>query len=152
MPTSNFSKGIAYLNFTRHLWKPVLLLLLDTFSWGHSLRLLPLLWKFCMSKLKLILNLSFFSRVKTSWQVQNNEAVHTVINKISSKKRASSVWTFDFSTLYTNIPHDKLKHVMKEVIDFGFKDRQGESLQLLNMVQHEWLRLTSKTFRLIKSL
>ena len=29
---------------------------------------------------------------------------------------------FEFSTLYTNIPHNKTKNVMREIINVGFKD------------------------------
>ena len=49
----------------------------------------------------------------------------TEILEISShiynkKKKAKSISTFDFSTLYTKIPHDKLIKELSEVIDFVF--------------------------------
>ena len=36
-------------------------------------------------------------------------------------KGAKSIRTFDFSTLYTKIPHNLLKDAMKEIADFFFK-------------------------------
>ena len=72
-----------------------------------------------MSKLKLvILNLSSFPGVKRS------QSKIILINKLNNTKRASSVATFDFSILYTNIPNNKLKNNMKEAIVFCLKNRQ----------------------------
>ena len=47
--------------------------------------------------------------VSNFWVIQNNKPVVVRINKINSKKKAISIRTFDFSTLYTKIPHDLLK-------------------------------------------
>ena len=63
----------------------------------------------------------FFSSIKTFWCIQNKDPVLKKLNKISSMNRANSVSTFDFSTLYTKIPHDKLKNVMNELIDFCWR-------------------------------
>ena len=43
------------------------------------------------------------------------------INKINKRKNAKQIRTFDFSTLYTKIPHDKLLHILYKVADFVFK-------------------------------
>ena len=37
------------------------------------------------------------------------------------KKSAKQISTFDFSTLYTKIPHDKLLDILYKVVDFVFK-------------------------------
>ena len=39
--------------------------------------------------------------------------------------RATSIQTFDFSTLYTSIPHDLLKSRMNGIINNAFKHRNG---------------------------
>ena len=59
--------------------------------------------------------------VNNFWVIQNNKPVVERINKISSKKGALSVRTFDFSTLYTKIPHDLLKNALFEIVDFVFQ-------------------------------
>ena len=56
--------------------------------------------------------------MKIFWQVQNNETVIDPINKVNSRNKAISIFVFDFSNLYTNIPHHKLKSVMGELINF----------------------------------
>ena len=63
----------------------------------------------------------FFSGVKTFWPIQNNVPVINNIKKLNKRHKALSVSSFDFSTLYTNIPHDKLLHVLNELIDFCFQ-------------------------------
>ena len=63
----------------------------------------------------------YFSGVKSFWPIQDNSSVIKNINKLNTRNRAKSITTFDFSTLYTSIPHDKLKNALREVINFGFK-------------------------------
>ena len=69
----------------------------------------------------------FFSGIKTFWVVKDKTPVLEAVKNINSRKRAQCVSSFDFSTLYTTIPHDKLTFVMDELTDFcykGCKDRR----------------------------
>ena len=47
--------------------------------------------------------------------------------KSRSFSRVSSIKTFDFSTLYTTLPHDKLKTFLKETIHKAFSHRNDGS-------------------------
>ena len=40
-------------------------------------------------------------------------------------RKATSIPTFDFSTLYTSIPHDLLKSRMNNIINNAFKQKNG---------------------------
>ena len=51
----------------------------------------------------------------------NNQPVIDAIKKLNGIKKALSMPTYNFSTLYSNIPHNKLKNVTKELINFCFK-------------------------------
>ena len=51
---------------------------------------------------------SFFSGIKTFWVIDNNIPVLEVAHKLSRSCKAQSLEMFDFSTLYTKIPHYKL--------------------------------------------
>ena len=62
-----------------------------------------------------------FSGVNTFWVIENNIPVLDCLKKLSSRHKARSINTFDFSTLYTKIPHDKLIYVMNELVDFCFR-------------------------------
>ena len=63
----------------------------------------------------------YFSGIKNFWVIQNNSLRLERINKISKRKAAKQVSTFDFSTLYTKIPRDKLLDVLYKVVNFVFK-------------------------------
>ena len=62
----------------------------------------------------------FYSGIKHFWVIDNNSDVVSTLDKISAKGKARSVSTFDFSTLYTKIPHDKLIDVLNKLVDFTF--------------------------------
>ena len=63
----------------------------------------------------------FFTGVKTFWVIQDKKPVVNAIRNLNKRRNAKSIMTFDFSTLYTKIPHDKLKEVLHELTDFCFK-------------------------------
>ena len=63
----------------------------------------------------------FYSGVKTYWIVQNRNPVLDAVRKSCNRRTAKCVSSFDFSTLYTKIPHDKLIKVLSGIIDFVFK-------------------------------
>ena len=62
-----------------------------------------------------------WTNVSNFWIIQNNTPVVERIDKINQKKKAVSIRTFDFSTLYTKIPHHLLKGALFEIVDFCFK-------------------------------
>lgn len=55
------------------------------------------------------------------WVIQNTDPVLNTLKKINGKKSAKSISCFDFSTLYTNIPHDKLLEKLNDLVEFAFK-------------------------------
>ena len=54
----------------------------------------------------------FFTGVNTFRVVQNNKPVIDAINGLNKRKKATSVSNFDFSSLYTKLPHNKLLMVL----------------------------------------
>ena len=48
-------------------------------------------------------------------------SVIDTLKKINGKSSAKRISCFDFSTLYTNIPHDKLLERLNNLVDFAFK-------------------------------
>ena len=53
------------------------------------------------------------------WIIENSMEVQKLMQK-SSKNKPRNIKTYDFSTLYTSIPHDKLKHEIKLLIQKAF--------------------------------
>ena len=72
----------------------------------------------------------YFSGVKSFWVIDNNIDVIHSLKSLSKKNRAKQVSTFDFSTLYTKIPHKKLLEVLTDIIEFCFKGRTKDSIKL----------------------
>ena len=70
----------------------------------------------------------FFSGIKNFWCVQNKDPITKNIDSLNSRGRANSVTTYDFSTLYTKIPHGNLIEVLNELIDFCWKGRHKRNI------------------------
>ena len=63
----------------------------------------------------------FYSSIKQFWVIENSKPLLEKIDKINLKANAKSISTFDFSTLYTKLPHEDLINALKSIIDFAFK-------------------------------
>ena len=58
------------------------------------------------------------------WILKNSTNLLTLLGHLGVRK-ATSIQTFDFSTLYTSIPHDLLKSRMNNIINNAFKHKNG---------------------------
>ena len=74
----------------------------------------------------------FFTGVNTFWVVQNNKPVIDAVNGHNKQRKATSASTFEFSVLYTKLPHNKRLMVLNSLIDFCF-DGGENILQLIIM-------------------
>ena len=79
-------------------------------------------------------NLCYFLEVISFWLVQNNHPVNDATRKLNVRNKALSIAFYNFLTLYTNIPLNKLKNVIKELISFCF---EGGEKQLLAVTKFE---------------
>ena len=73
---------------------------------------------------------TFFSGIKQFWVVENNSDVTSAINRISSKDNAKRISTYDFSTLYTKIPHGELLDVLNKLVDFTFNNNNRKYMSV----------------------
>ena len=64
------------------------------------------------------------------WIVQNSNKLVEYMERINQRGKAKSVATYDFSSLYTHIPHDKLLSVLEEIVDFGFNGGKGKYISV----------------------
>ena len=65
---------------------------------------------------------NFVSGFKKFWVVQNLFPIVFTLNQINVTKKARSISTFDFSTLYTTNPNKLLKE-LPGVINFFFESK-----------------------------
>ena len=78
----------------------------------------------------------YFSGINHLWIVQNNNKVLESIDKINKRGNAKSISTYDFSSLYTNIPHDKLLTVLNEIVDFAFNGGSRDYVSITKRGAH----------------
>ena len=62
--------------------------------------------------------------VNNMWILKNSTNLLSSLSHLGVHK-ATSIQTFDFSTLYTSIPHDLLKSRMNSIINNAFKYKNG---------------------------
>ena len=79
---------------------------------------LTAVYQFMKTYCKTIYRYSGYNRM---WILENSVQLKEHLSCINEQSRALCVSTWDFSTLYTTIPHDKLKGRLKELIQFVFK-------------------------------
>ena len=60
--------------------------------------------------------------------MQNSFPIIEKLDKINAKRNAKNISTFDFSTLYTTLPHNLLIEVLNDLIGFVFKSKIKEKL------------------------
>ena len=86
----------------------------------------------------------YYSGVKPYWIISNRDPVLKTVRKSVPRKSAKSVSSFDFSTLYTKIPHDKLFDVLYKIIDFAFKGGTNDKLAINAQGTAYWVGKGSK--------
>ena len=62
----------------------------------------------------------FYSGYNRFWVVENSFPIIEKLNLINKNSKATAISTFDFSTLYTTLPHALLIEVLNSIIDFVF--------------------------------
>ena len=88
-------------------------------------------------------NAKFFSNYNKFWVLQNADPIISTLKNINRKKKAKSISTYDFSTLYTKLPHDKLISQLSKVIDLVYKGGDKKFICVGNNNKAYW----SKTKR-----
>ena len=89
-----------------------------------------------------MISLGFFTGINTFWVVQNNKPVidvMNVMNGFNKQRKATSVSTFDFSMLYTKLPHNKLLMVLNNLIDFCFDGGESKYI-IVNNYGARWVK------------
>ena len=89
----------------------------------------------------------YYSGIKSYWIIPNRDPVLDAVRKSISRKSAKCVSSFDFSTLYTKIPHDKLLEVLHKIIDFVFKGGTRDKISINGQGNANWAKTTNKAHK-----
>ena len=87
----------------------------------------------------------FLSNYNKFWVLQNCNPVLESLNRINKKQNAKSISTFDFSTLYTKLPPDKLIKELSEVIDFVFDAGSNKHIAISKHGKAYWSKNKPKS-------
>ena len=77
------------------------------------------------------------------WIINNSQQVIDTIQKFNTSSKAKSMDSYDFSTLYTSIPHDSLKHNLGLLIDEAYRVRGALWLTVNRSGKCMWSRTKS---------
>ena len=80
----------------------------------------------------------FLNNYNKFWVLQNADPIISILNNINRKKRAKSIATYDFSTLYTKLPHNKLITQLSKVIDLVYKGGDKKFISISNNDKAFW--------------
>ena len=64
---------------------------------------------------------TFYGNYNRFWVIENSAPVIEKLTKLNHGKKAKSISTYDFSTLYTKLPHDDLVKNLHRMVDFVFE-------------------------------
>ena len=62
----------------------------------------------------------FYKNYNRFWVINNSKPLIERLDVINTRKKAKDISTYDFSTLYTKLPHNDLIRVLNTHIDFAF--------------------------------
>lgn len=69
---------------------------------------------------------TFYANYNRFWVIENSAPVIDKLSKINDRKKAKDISTYDFSTLYTKLPHDNLLKNLNKIVDFVFQGGNHE--------------------------
>ena len=88
----------------------------------------------------------FNSHYAKFWVLQNVDPVIDILKKINKRNNAKSISTYDFSTLYTKIPHSDLINRLSKIISFVFEGGDAKYVNISETGYASWGRSRSKTY------
>ena len=83
-------------------------------------------------------NAKFLSNYNKFWVLENADPVISILKNINRKKKAKSISTYDFSTLYTKLPHNKLISQLSKVIDLVYKGGDKKFIYIASNNKAYW--------------
>ena len=67
------------------------------------------------------LKCKFYKNYNRFWVIQNSSPLLQKLKDLNERGKATKISTFDFSTLYTKLPHADLIKVLQELVEFVFQ-------------------------------
>ena len=85
----------------------------------------------------------FLSNYNKFWVLKDASPITDIIKKVNSRGKANTVSTFDFSTLYTKLPHGDLVHKLSEIVDLVFEGGKHKYIRISKNGNAYWGKYSS---------
>ena len=90
-----------------------------------------------------------FLKTKAYCIIKNSNDIQKDITSLNSGHKAKTIYSYDFSKLYTNIPHDLLIENMKFVIEEAFKIKEDSEFIKINKKSANWCKKKPKQTKMM---
>jgi hypothetical protein len=68
------------------------------------------------------------TKVNGYWRISNNTPILETLEKISAKRTAKTINTYDFSTLYTSIDHGDLFNALQYIVELAYSSSRHKNI------------------------
>lgn len=72
------------------------------------------------------------TRINMNWITRNNNDILQTLEKLSNRKNARCIQTYDFTTLYTSIDHDDLMNALDFITNIAYKSSRHKLIRIYN--------------------
>ena len=79
-----------------------------------------------------------FSNASGYWITKNKDSTTSNLNYLNNARSASSVNSFDFKKLYTNLPHDKLIDKISDLLQVCFQEKKSDFININSNFVARW--------------
>ena len=86
------------------------------------------------------------SSIKGYWLIENSVA--DLVFEANSKDDITSIKTYDFSTLYTNLPHTELKERIPKLVSKSFKGLDKKYISIDRNLRAHWTNIKKRSMLL----
>ena len=81
--------------------------------------------------------------------IQNSDEVSDLVSTANSKGDVTSIRTYDFSTLYTNLPHTELKERIPKLVSESFEGLDKKYISIDRNLQAHWTNTKRRSMLLL---
>ena len=89
------------------------------------------------------------SGIQGYWLIKNSDEVSEVVSEVNQRGQVSSIKTYDFSTLYTNLPHKELKERIPRLVKESFEGLGKKYISVDRHYNAIWTKIKRRSWLLL---
>ena len=91
------------------------------------------------------------SGIQSYWLIKNSDEVSQVVSDVNRRGPVTSIRTYDFSTLYTNLPHSELKERIPRLVQESFEGLNMKFISVDRRFHARWTKKPRRSWLLLSS-